>query len=207
MKFTPLTNTWFIGLFNLLCQYVGRGNWKTGARMCAFIIDTDKATSRQKFEVPKCLATRPLLLKLKGKALFSFHAAIGWKSRATFLTNQEKSYLLKHSRALRQLWLARLNTFILILEKHSDKTRWTGFHTIYNYNLGKNKDEATRKPRRAIFPSLLWGGGGSKFVIYFVQYCTELHTESPHDCIIINNHEPGFVSGSGVRGGFINDGL
>ena len=66
----------------------------------------------------------------------------------------------------RQLWLARLNTFILILEKHSDKTRWTGFHTIYNYNLGKNKDEATRKPRRAIFPSLIWGGGGSKFVIY-----------------------------------------
>ena len=107
----------------------------------------------------------------------------------------------------RQLWLARLNTFILILEKHSDKTRWTGFHTIYNYNLGKNKDEATRKPRRAIFPSLIWGGGDSKFVIYFVQYCTELHIESPHDCIIINNHEPGFVSGSGVRGGFINDGL
>ena len=108
----------------------------------------------------------------------------------------------------RQLWLARLNAFILILEKHSDKTRLTGFHTIYNNNLGKNRDEATRKPRRAILPfSLIWGGGGSKFVIYFVQYCTELHTESPHDCIIINNHEPGFVSGSGVRGGFINDGL
>ena len=40
--------------------------------MCAFIIYTDKATSRQKFDVPKFLATRPLLLKLKGKALFSY---------------------------------------------------------------------------------------------------------------------------------------
>ena len=90
--------------------------------MCAFIIYTDKATSRQKFEVPKFLATRPLLLKLKGKALFSFHAAIGWKSRATFLTNQEKSYLLTHSRALRLLqafalifdWFNRLTSSIVI---------------------------------------------------------------------------------------------
>ena len=41
----------------------------------------------------------------------------------------------------RHLWLARLNTFILILEKHSDKTRWAGFHTLYNCNLGQNKME------------------------------------------------------------------
>lgn len=61
------------------------------------------ATSRQKFDVLTFLATRPLLLKPKGKALFPFQVAIAWKSRATFLTNQEKSYLLKRSRALRLL--------------------------------------------------------------------------------------------------------
>ena len=42
----------------------------------------------------------------------------------------------------RQLWLARLNTFILILEKHSDKTRLTGFHTIQNNNLGSESQDA-----------------------------------------------------------------
>ena len=33
------------------------------------------------------------------------------------------------------------------------------------------KDEAAQKPKRAIFPSLIWGGGGggSRFSIYFVQ--------------------------------------
>ena len=40
-------------------------------------------------------ATRPLLLKL---LFFPCHATISRKSRATFLTNQEKSYLLSRSR-------------------------------------------------------------------------------------------------------------
>ena len=31
------------------------------------------------------------------------------------------------------------------------------------------KDEAAQKPKRAIFPFLIWGGGGTKFSIYFVQ--------------------------------------
>ena len=54
------------------------------------------------------------------------------------------------------------------------------------YNLGQNKMEqqtpmppkSRMKPRegqkRAIFPSLIWGGmggGGSRFSIYFVQDC------------------------------------
>jgi len=87
---------------------------------------------------------------------------------------------------------------ILIL----DKIKWNS-----KPHSPEIEDEAAGNSKRAIFPCLIWVGGGSKFVIYFVQYCTELHIESPHDCIIINNHEPGFVSGSGVRGGFINDGL
>ena len=58
----------------------------------------------------------------KAKLFFPFHAAIGWKSRATFLTTQEKSYLLKHFRALRLLqtfalifdWFNRLTSSIVI---------------------------------------------------------------------------------------------
>ena len=34
------------------------------------------------------------------------------------------------------------------------------------------KDETVRKPNCAIFPSLIWGKGGSKFFIYFVQDCS-----------------------------------
>ena len=54
-----------------------------------------------------------------------------------------------------------------------------------SYNLGQNKMEqktpiptkSRMKPRegqkRAIFPSLIWGGGeGSRFSIYFVQDCS-----------------------------------
>ena len=33
------------------------------------------------------------------------------------------------------------------------------------------KDEAAQKPKRAIFPSLIWRGGGLRFSIYFVQDC------------------------------------
>ena len=58
----------------------------------------------------------------KAKLFFPFHAATGWKARATFLTNQEKSYLLTHSRALRLLqafalifyWFNRLTSSIVI---------------------------------------------------------------------------------------------
>ena len=36
------------------------------------------------------------------------------------------------------------------------------------------KDEAARRAKRAIFPSLIWGGGAwSRFSIYFVQDCME----------------------------------
>ena len=58
--------------------------------MCAFIIYTDKATSQQKFDVPKFLATRPLLLKLKGKALFSF-SRCHWLEISRHLTNLDQS--------------------------------------------------------------------------------------------------------------------
>ena len=36
------------------------------------------------------------------------------------------------------------------------------------------KDIAVRKPKRPIFPSLIWveGGGGYKFPVYFVQDCS-----------------------------------
>ena len=54
----------------------------------------------------------------------------------------------------------------------------------YRYNLGQNKMEqqtpippkSRMKPRegqkRAIFLSLIWGEGGSRFSIYFVQDCS-----------------------------------
>ena len=67
---------------------------------------------------------------------------------------------------------------------------WFGVHSVSNpgtgYNLGQNKMEqqtpiplkSRMKPRagwgqkRAIFPSLIWGGGGgSRFSIYLVQDC------------------------------------
>ena len=34
------------------------------------------------------------------------------------------------------------------------------------------KDEVAQKPKRAIFPSLIWWRGGYKFSIYFVQDCS-----------------------------------
>ena len=61
------------------------------------------------------------------------------------------------------------------------------------YNLGQNKmenpnphplqikDEEAQKPKRAIFPSLIWGWGwgwGYKFSIYFVQDCSLYPTEA-----------------------------
>ena len=54
---------------------------------------------------------------------------------------------------------------------------------FYTYNLGQHKMEqqtpippkSRMKPcerqKRAIFPSLIWGEGGSRFSIYFVQDC------------------------------------
>ena len=55
-----------------------------------------------------------------------------------------------------------------------------------SYNLGQNKMEqqspispksrmkAREGQKRAIFPSLIWGEGGSRFYIYFVQDCRSL---------------------------------
>ena len=66
---------------------------------------------------------------------------------------------------------------------------WLPYSTLWvtqvllSDNLGQNKMEqqtpippkSRMKPRegqkRAIFPSLIWGGGGSRFSIYFVQDC------------------------------------
>ena len=64
--------------------------------MCAFIIYTDKATSRQKVEVPKFLATRPLLLKLKGKTLFSF-SRCHWLEISRHFLDQSGEKLLVHA--------------------------------------------------------------------------------------------------------------
>ena len=64
--------------------------------MCAFIIYTDKATSQQKFDVPKFLATRPLLLKLKGKALFSF-SRCHWLEISRHSLDQSGEKLLAHA--------------------------------------------------------------------------------------------------------------
>jgi len=61
----------------------------------------------------------------------------------------------------------------------------------HNYNIGQNKMEqqtpippkSRMKPREgqkhAIFPSLIWGGGGSRFSIYFVRDCS-LFTDPRH---------------------------
>ena len=35
----------------------------------------------------------------------------------------------------------------------------------------QSKDEAAQKPKRAIFPSLIWGGGGFAVPFYSVQDC------------------------------------
>lgn len=175
MKFTPLTNTWFIGLFNLLCQYFKRGNWKPGERMCAFVIYTDKATSPT--SSPKksawgrgCNITAKVwCANISGNettppqterqsSFFPFKlplpenlAPLSWPIRRKVTCSSVPALYVCYKHFLRflicsidwhrQLWLARLNIFILILERHSDKTRWTGFHTFYNCNLGQNKME------------------------------------------------------------------
>lgn len=61
--------------------------------MCAFIVYTDKATSRQKFDVLTFLATRPLLLKLKGKALFSF-SRCHWLKISRYFLDQSGEKLI-----------------------------------------------------------------------------------------------------------------
>ena len=49
----------------------------------------------------------------------------------------------------------------------------------------KSRMKAREEQKRAIFPSLIWGGGGSRFSIYFVQECNlgqnkmEQQTPSP----------------------------
>jgi len=64
--------------------------------MCAFIIYTDKATSRQKFDVLTFLATRPIPLKLKGKALFSF-SRCHWLEISRHFLDQSGEKLLAHA--------------------------------------------------------------------------------------------------------------
>ena len=86
-------------------------------------------------------------------------------------------------------------TFQTLTPKGYYRNFWVGMYrwdpgtlNLYqSYNLGQNKMEqqtlippppkSRMKPRegqkRAIFPSLIWGGGvGSRFSMYFVQDCS-----------------------------------
>ena len=50
------------------------------------------------------------------------------------------------------------------------------------------KAEAAQKPKRAIFPSLIWGDWGRryKFAIYFVQHCRcQRHIQSVFNLIVV----------------------
>ena len=67
---------------------------------------------------------------------------------------------------------------------------WQNSVAMEAYNLGQNKmEQQTSIPpksrmkrregqKRAIFPSLIWGEGGSRFSIYFVQDCSLVYPGS-----------------------------
>ena len=97
---------------------------------------------------------------------------------------------------LRRGWMKRAESF-LDLERIEFPFTWWYIQSVSKNKMEQQtpiphqiKDEAARKLRRAIFPSLIWGEmGGSRFSICFVQQCSFRETSFPKNLFAIGATE------------------